>query len=473
MCLFLDKFFFRVILHFRLMDFLELACLALIPVLCSFCARLLSDNVLTHLSALCMQISCVGYQTRKITHTIVMSNMQRPHCADADTRNDILIRSVLMYLTSHQCYFRHSESALMTHSNPSAVFKEKQHIHKFHITQRPLVHAPVQVSDDVWLIRDEIVQEKNDRTIIKSSYTFLSKNALSIDKFLQVAYDQYVHVVIEGKGTDRYFFEIQSADASMPLQYKQHVLDSQKTFDTLFFPEKKGFIQLVNDFEGCCGQYSLKGAQKKLGILLSGKPGTGKTSIIKALAKHTNRHIVNVDLSKIHTNKQLYDVMFDCKFDIGEELPVHLKFKDIIFIMEDIDVASPVCHHRHLQGGDVEMEEVHNGNTTTMRPLKDKLNLSGLLNSLDGVLDSPHRILVITTNNQEVLDEALIRPGRVDFDIRMDTMQAACAHEMVMHHFPDHHQMPQQAPLRREVTAAFVQQLLCRSSYEEAVSVLF
>ena len=457
------------------MNFFELACFALIPVLCNFCVQLLCDNILRHLSALYLQISCVGYQTRKITHTIVMSNMQRPHCTDADIRNDILIKSVVMYLTNHQCHFDHCESALMTHtsSQPGAVFKEKQHIHKFHITQRPLAHAPMQVTDDVWLIRDEIIQEKNDRTIIKSLYTLLSKNSVSMDKFLQVAYDEYVHVVTEGKSTDRYFFEIQSADAGMPLQYKQYVLDSPKTFATLFFPEKKNLIQLVNDFEACSGKYALKGAQKKLGILLSGKPGTGKTSIIKALAKHTNRHIVNVDLSKIHTNKTLYDVMFDCKFDIGEELPVHLTFKDIIFIMEDIDVASPVCHHRHLQGGDVEMEEVHDGNTTTVRPLKDKLNLSCLLNALDGVLDSPGRILVITTNNREVLDEALIRPGRVDYDICMGNMQSDCANEMLMHHFPDHHQRPQQACLGGEVTAAFVQQLLCQSSYEEAVSALF
>ena len=167
----------------------------------------------------------------------------------------------------------------MTHtsSHPGAVFKEKQQIHKFRITQRPLVHAPMQVTDNVWLIRDEIVQEKNDRTIIKSLYTLLSKNSVSIDKFLKMAYDEYVHLVTEGKSTDRYFFEIQSADAGMPLQYKQYVLDSSKTFATLFFPEKKNLIQLVNDFESCSGKYALKGAQTKLGILLSGKPGTGKT----------------------------------------------------------------------------------------------------------------------------------------------------------------------------------------------------
>lgn len=38
----------------------------------------------------------------------------------------------------------------------------------------------------------------------------------------------------------------------------------------------------------------------------------------------------------------------------------------------------------------------------------------GLLNVLDGVVDTPNRILVMTTNHPEKLDPALIRPGRID-----------------------------------------------------------
>ena len=45
---------------------------------------------------------------------------------------------------------------------------------------------------------------------------------------------------------------------------------------------------------------------------------------------------------------------------------------------------------------------------------KDKLNLAGLLNVLDGVVDTPGRILVMTTNHPEKLDPALIRPGRIN-----------------------------------------------------------
>ena len=52
---------------------------------------------------------------------------------------------------------------------------------------------------------------------------------------------------------------------------------------------------------------------------------------------------------------------------------------------------------------------------------KDKLNLSGLLNVLDGVVDTPERILIMTTNHPERLDPALIRPGRIDKKILLAT----------------------------------------------------
>ena len=49
----------------------------------------------------------------------------------------------------------------------------------------------------------------------------------------------------------------------------------------------------------------------------------------------------------------------------------------------------------------------------------EQLNLSFLLNLLDGVLETPGRILIITTNHPEHLDKALIRPGRVDIHLQV------------------------------------------------------
>jgi hypothetical protein len=49
----------------------------------------------------------------------------------------------------------------------------------------------------------------------------------------------------------------------------------------------------------------------------------------------------------------------------------------------------------------------------------EKLNLSYFLNLLDGILETPGRIMVITSNYPEKLDKALIRPGRIDVNINV------------------------------------------------------
>jgi len=48
---------------------------------------------------------------------------------------------------------------------------------------------------------------------------------------------------------------------------------------------------------------------------------------------------------------------------------------------------------------------------------RDPLTLAHLLNIIDGILETPGRILIITSNHPEKLDEALIRPGRVDMKV--------------------------------------------------------
>merc|ERR1712187_1052810 len=65
----------------------------------------------------------------------------------------------------------------------------------------------------------------------------------------------------------------------------------------------------------------------------------------------------------------------------------------------------------------------------------DRLNLSGILNALDGVVDSPNRILIMTTNHPEKLDPALIRPGRIDKKFLLTYMAGPQSCLMVGHYF--------------------------------------
>merc|ERR1719321_1768941 len=79
---------------------------------------------------------------------------------------------------------------------------------------------------------------------------------------------------------------------------------------------------------------------------------------------------------------------------------------------------------------------------------EDALNLAGLLNVLDGVVDSPGRILVMTSNHPEKLDPALIRPGRISKRIHLGTMAPESLVGMVEHYHATTLTEAQKAELR-------------------------
>ena len=412
-----------------------------------------------------------GHATRKITHSISISKSgARLISLDDDARNDILIKCILMHLAKNVQNFQHSDISLVTlDPRLKPCWRDALEIGSFSITNKPLSKKRLRVQDDIWLITDHHTNEKSERIMIATTYLFTSPNAESIDTFLKEAYDNYVNLLTKQKDTRRYFLALHVHE-NKP-QFKKYELDCTNTFDNLFFSEKNNLLQLVDSFQTKTGKFGIAGTSQKLGFLLSGLPGTGKTSIIKALASYTNRHIVNVSLSKIKTNQMLHDIMFDLKFNVGEELPLPMQFKDILFIFEDIDVSSNVSHSRDMQEDtNDEIEEVEIDSTVVKRLVYDKLNLSGLLNVLDGVIDSPDRMLVMTTNNVDILDEALIRPGRIDYKLHMKHMHSESIRNMLSHYFPGR-VLP--SKLTKELTAATVRQIICQHNYEECVELLF
>ena len=58
----------------------------------------------------------------------------------------------------------------------------------------------------------------------------------------------------------------------------------------------------------------------------------------------------------------------------------------------------------------------------------ERLDLGTILNLMDGILETPGRILIMTSNHPEKLDPALIRPGRIDMIVKFDL----CNHDEIM-----------------------------------------
>jgi ATP-dependent 26S proteasome regulatory subunit len=65
----------------------------------------------------------------------------------------------------------------------------------------------------------------------------------------------------------------------------------------------------------------------------------------------------------------------------------------------------------------------------------DQLTLSFVLNVIDGIRETPGRIMIITSNHYNKLDSALKRPGRIDVSLEMKNASVAIIEEVVKHYY--------------------------------------
>ncbi|PWN20346.1 hypothetical protein BCV69DRAFT_260314, partial [Microstroma glucosiphilum] len=144
----------------------------------------------------------------------------------------------------------------------------------------------------------------------------------------------------------------------------------------------------VKSFLGRGAWYARRGIPYRRGYLLHGSPGSGKTSIIQALAGALDLNICLLNLSE----RGLTDDKLNHLLSLAPERS--------ILLLEDIDAAFP-------SRSASEAEE-------PKKEYQTSVTFSGLLNALDGVASGESRIVMMTTNHVERLDPALIRPGRVD-----------------------------------------------------------
>lgn len=185
-------------------------------------------------------------------------------------------------------------------------------------------------------------------------------------------------------------------------------MTSHKTFDNTFFVDKDILLKRIGYFMEHEELYNKRGVPYSMGILMHGVPGCGKTSCIKAISNLTNRHIVEVNLKKIKTCGEFEDI-FHNNYLNGLYIP----HKKKIIIFEDIDCMIDV-----IQSREKSEEKMIKKEQRKKYDSADELTLSCILNTIDGVLESHGRIIIITTNYPEKIDSALIRPGRIDLKIK-------------------------------------------------------
>lgn len=206
--------------------------------------------------------------------------------------------------------------------------------------------------------------------------------------------------------------------------------NSSKTFDNLFFEGKDELIHRLDMFKNR-SKYKSLGLPETLGLLLYGEPGTGKTSAIKAIANYMKMSLIIVPMNIIKTKTALEDLFFNDNL-------CTIKNDRRIYVFEEIDCNGweGIVRDRRYVGKDVKQETSHemsaldkladkiNGvDSKKKEDESDKLTLGAILEVIDGLVETPGRMIIMTTNHRDFLDPALIRPGRIDMEIEFKKLR--------------------------------------------------
>ena len=162
--------------------------------------------------------------------------------------------------------------------------------------------------------------------------------------------------------------------------------------------EAKESLHEVVDFLHNPGKYTAIGAKLPKGALLVGPPGTGKTLLAKAVAGEAN--VPFFSLSGSEFVEMFVGVGASRVRDLFEEAK---KNAPCIVFIDEIDAIGKSRDSRY-GGGNDEREQT----------------LNQLLAEMDGFDTSKGLLILAATNRPEVLDPALLRPGRFDRRIIVD-----------------------------------------------------
>jgi len=143
--------------------------------------------------------------------------------------------------------------------------------------------------------------------------------------------------------------------------------------------------------------YERAGAQLPRGILLEGPPGTGKTLLAKAIASETNASFVSIAASEF---VEVFVGVGASK--VRNLFELARKNKPSIIFIDEFDAIG------RQRGGGLNM-----GND------EREQTLNQLLAEMDGFMDNTGILVLAATNRKDVLDAALLRPGRFDRIIKV------------------------------------------------------
>ena len=296
--------------------------------------------------------------------------------------------------------------------------------------------------------------EKNKNTSIKKQEYIIriksSKLSCSeLHKYVEQITDEYEKNQKQMLSQHKYIFQFDGINTDTKnLNWKVNVYISSTTFDNIFFEGKSDVLQRLNDFMKEREFYKMLGKPWKIGILLTGEPGCGKTSLIRAIANFFKRSIKDVQFNRMGDIDDL-EGCFNCvEYDNRGMGP-----QDVVLVAEDIDCMNfDVIKKRTAEEPKKDLKEQFNSfkseeakaimmaittsndfSTGPKAKSGREITLSYLLNILDGISNADGRIFIASTNHVEKIDPAALRPGRIDIRIDFKRASVSIVREILSH----------------------------------------
>lgn len=264
---------------------------------------------------------------------------------------------------------------------------------------------------EIWFYRSEHTQERVLRRMESFTFRTVGRNRAILQRLV----DDILQCHLRREGTRSYLWTYNDG-WDFVAGYSPRRLESV----VLEPGEKEHLVNDVERFRGSKERYQRLGVPYHRGYLLYGPPGTGKTSIVSALAAHFGLSIYMINLTDFNDRSLLSAV---------NQVPANS-----VLLFEDIDSMKSSRSRIEVEKNRSEGNAAQTGEPPAAQ---SGVTLSGLLNVLDGFYAPTGVLFVMTTNHAERLDEALLRPGRIDYKLYLGHASDRQKIELYRRFFPE------------------------------------
>ena len=344
---------------------------------------------------------------------------------------------------------------------------------KFLISKELKIYAYTTIHEDE---QEDDNSSKNARTksktkmeqIVIKLFSYKS-NTNTIKEFVENITKKHLASIEDARENKRFIYTLSNTkyEEDRYEMWNETLFSSTRQFSNIFFKDKVNIMKKLDFFINNKEWYYDKGIPYSIGIGMHGPPGTGKTSLIKAIANYTNRNIIVISLKLIKTKKELDSIFFEERYS-RDNKKGSMSFDKKIIVFEDIDCVGDIVLDREKKkkknitglGTKLDMEDLSPTSKINVGDLietiaateketekkyelpkmlldDEPITLDDILNLWDGIRETPGRIMIISSNHYHDLDPALIRPGRIDITLELSYASHETIKEIYTHLFDE------------------------------------